>query len=253
MRRVLRWVNVAIALVTLSSALAVLASDLFVAGYREHYRDAVWFVFAYAAVQVVMVVSFARDDRAVPWLVLAKTAAAFGFLVNFVALWPAWRMWTPGRYVYQLFDWGEDSRVGWMALVFLGRGAFNAVNAFAFTRPWWEPLRRRRPLLGRLVTAVPVAATAVCAWAFFALVHEEAVTFSPDAQAVARRILAEIDCDAVRANRGKTTTDVRQGGDRRYSVRISYECALTRVLVQAEDGRVGMASAPQLECCNDRS
>src|SRR5438874_12935453 len=43
-RLALRLANVAVALVTLASALAVLASDIAVPGYREHYRDALWFV-----------------------------------------------------------------------------------------------------------------------------------------------------------------------------------------------------------------
>ncbi len=247
----LRWLNVAIALVTLASALAVLGSDLFVPGYREHYRDAVWVVALYAAVQVAMVVGFARDGAAVPWLALAKTLAAYLFLVSLVALWPTWRTWTPARYVYQVFEWGDDSRIGAFALVFLGRGAFNTVNTFVLTRPWWSPLRIQRPLLGRLVTAVPIAATTLCVWAFLTLVREEAVTFSPEAQAVARRVLADLECAAVRANLRKTTTDLRQAGEHRYHVQISYDCALTRVRVRTEDGRIGSASAPQPACCRD--
>lgn len=243
--------NVAIALVTLASALAVLASDLFVPGYRAHYRDAVWFVVLYVAVQLTMLAGFARDGAAVPWLAVAKTAAAYLFLANFVSLWPAWCTWTPARYVYQLFDWGDHTRIGLFALVFLGRGAFNSVNAFALTRAWWVPLRHRRPLVGRLVTAAPVAATALCVWAFLALVREEAAAFSPEAQEVARRVLADLDCAAVRANQGKATTDLRQGGERRYHVRIAYDCTLTRVVVQTEDGRIGTAAAPRLDCCGD--
>ena len=106
MRRALRLVNVLVALVTLASALAVLGSDLTVPGYRDHYRDALWLVTAYAAVQVVMLAAFARDTWLVPWLALAKAAAAWLFLANFTALWPYWTTWTPARYVYQLFDWG---------------------------------------------------------------------------------------------------------------------------------------------------
>ena len=248
-RRGLCWLNIVIALVTLASALAVLVSDLSVAGYRAHYRDAVWFVALYVTVQFVMLVGFTRDGVAVPWLVVAKTTAAYLFLLNFVSLWPTWRTWTPARYVYQLFDWGESTRIGLFALVFLGRGAFNSMNALALTRVWWAPLRHRRPLLGRLVTAVPITATALSVWAFVALVREEAVSFSPAAQEIARRVLDALDCTAVRANQGKTTTDLRQGGERRYHVSIVYDCALTRVLVQAEDGRVGTAAAPRFECC----
>src|SRR5437870_7779777 len=107
-RLALRIVNVLVALVTLASALAVLVSDLRIPGYREHYRDAVWFVGLYTAVQGVMLVTFARDGRLVPWLALSKAVAAWLFLAGFTHLWPYWRVWTPARYVYQLFEWGAD-------------------------------------------------------------------------------------------------------------------------------------------------
>ena len=245
----LRLVNVGIAVVTLASALAVLAADLFDPGYRAHYRDALWFVAAYAAVQVVVLVAFARDWRLVPWLAVAKAAAAFAFLANFVALWPTWQTWTPARYVYQLFAWDEGSRTGLFALVFLGRGAFNALNAMYFTQAWWVPLRLRHPVAGRAVTAVPVAATAFSVWAFLALVHEEARTFSPEAQDVARAVLETLDCEAVRTLAGTTTTDLRQRGERHYQVQIAYGCALTRIVVHAEDGRMGTVAASRPECC----
>jgi hypothetical protein len=251
-RRALRIVNVLVALVTLASALAVLVSDLGVEGYRAHYRDAVWFVALYAAFQILVIVEFARDGRLVPWIALAKAAAAWLFLVNFVALWPYWRTWTPARYVYQAFEWGEGGTIGLFALVFLGRGAFNTANAMYFTASWWRPLRARRPLLGRVVTAVPIAAVALLVWGFLRLVSEEVRTFSPDAADVARLVLADLDCDRVRANAGRTTTDLRQRGERRYEVRIAYDCAVTRVTVRAEDGRIGTAAEPRTQCCAER-
>ena len=253
-RLALRIVNVLVAFVTLASALAVLVSDLLVPGYREHHRDALWFVALYAAVQGVMLVGFARDGRRlVPWLALAKAAVAWLFLAGFTHLWPYWRVWTPARYVYQLFDWDEGRQVGQMALVFLGRGAFNTLNATYFTAPWWRALRARRPLFGRAVTAVPMAATVLFVWIFFALEREEARMFSAEAQDVARLIFESLDCDAVRAHAGTTTTDLRQRGDRRYEVRIAYGCARTQVLVRAEDGRVGTAAGPELQCCREGS
>ena len=252
-RRALRVVNVLVALVTLASALAVLVSDLTVPGYREHYRDAVWFVTLYAAIQVVIVVEFARDGRFVPWLALAKAVAAWVFLVNFVALWPYWRTWTPARYVYQLFEWGQGGTIGLFALVFLGRGAFNTINAMYFTAHWWGPLRERQPLLGRVVTALPIGAITFFVWGFLHLVSEEVRTFSPDATDVARLVLADLDCERVRANAGRTTTDLRQRGERRYEVRIAYDCAVTRVIVRAEDGRIGTAAEPRTQCCAARS
>lgn len=249
MRLTLRLVNVAVALVTLASALAVLISDLAVPGYREHYGDAVWFVAAYCAIQVVILVEFARDGRWVPWLAVAKAVVAFAFIAGLIVLWPRWRVWTPARYVYALFDWGDDTRFGLFAVVFLGRGAFNTLNAFYFTSPWWRALRVRRPLLGRLVTALPLAAIVTCVWAFLELVRQEARTFSPEAEAVARTVLESLDCATVRDKSGQTTTDLRRRGERNYQVRIYYDCTMTKVVVRDEDGGLGSAAAARPECC----
>ncbi len=249
MRLAIRVVNVLVAVATLASALAVLASDLAVPGYREHYRDALWFVALYSVVQMTMIVGFARDARPVPWLALLKAVAAYLFLANFLALWPYWRTWTPARYVYQLFESASGHQVPLFALVFLGRGAFNTVNATYFTAPWWRPLRVRRPLVGRLVTGVPIGLTALFVWIFLQLSADEAKTFSPDAADVARIVLHGLECDAVRTHAGRTTTDLRQRGERRYEVAIAWDCALTRVVVQAEDGRIGTAAGPRSECC----
>ena len=123
-------------------------------------------VTAYCAVQLVYLVEFARDGRLVPWLALARCGAAYAFLAFFLELWPTWRSWTPGRYVYQLFEWREASKLGLFALVFLGRGAGNTLNAFYLTEKWWRPLRIRRPVVGRVVTALPVATTALSMNAF---------------------------------------------------------------------------------------
>jgi len=251
-RRALRLVNVLVALATLASALAVLASDLLVPGYQAHYRDAPWFVALYAAVQVVILVEFARDGRLVPWLAVAKALAAYLFLLNFLVLWPYWRTWTPARYVYELFEWNEGRKVTLFAMIFLGRGAFNTLNAVYFTAPWWGSLRRRQPLLGRLVTAVPLGAVVFCVWTFAQLAAEETKMFSPEAAEVARTVLDTVDCEAVRANAGRTTTDVRERASRRYHVRITYGCPVTRVVVLTEEGLVGTAAAPRAECCEDQ-
>jgi hypothetical protein len=252
-RRVLLWLNVAVGLATLASGLAVLVSDLTVPGYRAHFRDAIWFVTAYCIVQIVVVVEFARDSPRVPWLAFGKAFLAYLFLATFVAVWPIYRTWTPGRYVYQIFEWGESTRIGLFALVFIGRGAFNTLNAFYFSEHWWRPLRDRRPLLGRLVTALPVGVLVFCLWAFVELMREEARTFSPEAQDVARIVYRDLDCDAVRSNRGKTTTDIRKRGERTFEVRIAYDCAMTQVLVRAEDGRLGTKAGSQQECCETGS
>jgi len=250
-RLALRVLNVLVALLTLGSGVAVLVSDMIIPGYREHYRDAIWFVAVYCAFQLLYLVEFARGGRFATGLALARAAAAYVFLAFFLVLWPRWRWWTPGRYVYQFFEWGHASRVGLFALVFLGRGAGNTLNAFFLTERWWRPLRLRRPLLGRVVTAVPIAATAFCVFAFAQLVREEGETFSPEAQAIADYVYQGLDCAAVRAHAGETTTDLRQRGDRRYQVQIAYGCDETRVLVRDQDGRVGNAAGPQLACCRD--
>jgi hypothetical protein len=249
-RTALRSIQAVVSLVTLASAVAVLWSDLTVPGYREHYRDAVWFVATYAAVQAGMLVGFLRDGPHVRWLALAKAVAAWLFLANFLALWPYWKVWTPARYVYVLFEqWGGGSQIGLMVLVLLGRGAFNTLVAFYFTREWWMPLRDRMPFLGRVVTILPVAATALCVWFFLMLVAEEYRTFSPEAHAVASEVLATAPCEQIRERNGTTTEDVRQRGDRRYEVRVTWGCALTRVTVRMPDGRIGTFAGPRAECC----
>lgn len=288
MRFAFRWTNVVVALLTLASALAVLGSHLLEPGYAEAHHDAAWFVATYAAIQVVMIVAFARDGWLVPWLALLKAACAWVFLLTFTAYavvqlamigalardgqlvpWLAlpktasawaflltctvvgryWIAWTPGRYVYQLFDLDPATNVGLFALAFLGRGAWNTVNAFYFTAPWWRPLRVRRPLLGRVVTAVPVALTAFCVWGFLALVRIESHTFSADAAEVAQFVFGGLECDAFRAHPGEVTTDLRQRGTRQYQVRIAYDCADARVTVVDEDGKLGTAGGPRPECC----
>lgn len=250
MRVALRTANVLVALVTLASALAVLVSDLVVPGYRAHYRDALWFVTAYAAVQGVMVVAFARDGWLVPWLALARAAAAWLFLAAFTSLWPYWATWTPARYVYQLCDWGAGvGRTGVMAFILLGRGAASTLNALYFTQPWWWPLRVRRPLLGRLITALPIGLTVLAVWAFLQLVREQARTFSAEAQEVAEMVLASLDCDSVRTKAGTTTTDLRKRGERTFEVAITWGCELTRVVVRGDDERLGVGTAARPECC----
>src|SRR5207244_3897431 len=83
-------------------------------------------------------------------------------------------------------------------------------------------LRARRPLLGRAVTAAPMAATVFFLWTFFALQREETRTFSAEAQDIARLVYESLDCDAVRAHAGTTTSEVRQRGERLYQVEIAY-------------------------------
>jgi hypothetical protein len=249
MRFAFRWTNVLIAVLTLASALAVLASHLFEPGYAEAHHDAVWFVATYTAIQVVMVVAFARDIWLVPWLALLKAACAWVFLLTFTAVGRYWMAWTPGRYVYQLFDWDPGLKIGLFALAFLGRGAWNTLNVFYFASPWWRPLRVRRPLLGRAVTAVPIALAAFCVWGFLALVRLESRTFSAEASEVAQFVFGGLECEAFRAHPGEVTTDLRQRGTRQYQVRIAYDCTDARVTVVDEDGKLGTAGGPRPECC----
>ena len=66
---------------------------------------------------------------------------------------------------------------------------------------------------------------------------------------MARLVLDGIDCPTLRQHEGGTTEDVRQRGDRRYHVQVHWRCTDVIVAVQAEDGRIGVARAPRLECC----
>jgi hypothetical protein len=252
LRRALLWLNALGTAVTLLSALAVLASWLLDPAYRIYFGDSLLFVLGYTALQAWFLWSFVRDTPAVPWIAVGRAVAGWIFIALFVSVGPLWMRLTPARYVYQLFDWGPEARIGLFALVFLGRGAFNTFSAFALTRDWWWPLRERRPLLGRLLTAVPVAIIVAFVWAFFQMVRLDATTFSPEAFEVARLVLDGIDCPTLREREGRTTTDLRQRGDRQYHVTIRWRCAEVQVEVRAEDGRMGVMRGPRLECCPER-
>jgi hypothetical protein len=248
--RTLRVVNVGTASVALASSLAVLGSWIADPGYREHYHDAPWFVATYAAFHVWVVYAFVTARlRLAQALTVARTVAAYVFLLTFPMIGLTWMVWTPGRYVYQLFDWGPEARITLMAFVFLGRGAWNTVNAFAVTRDVWFPLRTTRPLVGRLITIIPVAGTVGCVWMFLALARMNATEFSPEAHEVATIVADAITCDDLRPKVGTTTSDVRQRGDRRYDVSIAWDCADLRVIVRAEDGRIGTVRTSRPECC----
>src|SRR5262249_59383558 len=156
---------------------------------------------------------------AVPWIAVAKAVAGLLLVATFKVIGPDWIQVTPARYVYQLFDWsdrldwGPNARLGLYAFVFLGRGAFNTFSAFELTRPLWWSLRETRPLLGRLITAVPVAVMVTCVWLFLEWRRLDLATFSPDASEVARLVLERIDCPTLRQHEGGTTDDVRQRRD----------------------------------------
>jgi hypothetical protein len=251
LRRTLLAINVLIALVTLASACGILASSLLEPGYREAHRDPLWFVVAYAGVQVVVLAAFARDTWLVPWLALGKALLAYLFLATFVVAGTYWMAWTPGRYLYQLFD-AETSKVGLFALAFLGRGTWNTANALYFTAPWWLSFRNRRPLVGRLLTAIAFGVMGFSVWAFLQLVHLEQQAFSPEAYEIASVVYDGLDCDAIRAHDGHETSDIRLRGERHYEVRIAYDCHYTTVWVRAEDGRRGSKSGPRIECCAEQ-
>ena len=247
----LRILNLVTAATAIASALAVLVSTLGDPGYRAHYRDAPWFVVAYATFYGVVVYAFAsaRRRRLAQALALVKALAAYAFIVAFPAVGQSWMVWTPGRYVYQLFDWGPEARTLLIAYVFLGRGLWNTVNVFALTRDLWIPLRMRRPLFGRLVTIVPVSLTVLFTWLFFALARMNATEFSSEAHEVAQLVADGIDCDELQKKAGTTTTDVRERNDRRYDVTIGWDCTDLRIIVKAPDGRLGTARTPRPECC----
>src|SRR5579884_2743575 len=138
---------------------------------------------------------------------------------------------------------GVCAEVGLFAMVWIGRGVWNTLNALYFTAPWWGPLRRRHPLVGRLVTAVAIGLVVFCLWTFRELLRVGHV------RDVARAVFDQLDCATIRAHLGETTTDVRQGGARRYTVRIVYGCPQVRVIVADEDGRVATWAGAREECC----
>jgi hypothetical protein len=249
MPRTLRALNVVAALPALASGLAVLVSNVAVPGYP--FRDPLVVVVAYCAFYGWVVYAFARGTPVATVLAVVKALGAYAFLLLFLRapdLGRAWMSATPGRYVYQLFDWGPGFGHGMYAFVFLARGAWNTVNAFACTRDWWFGIRARRPLLGRVLTAVPVGIIVGCVWEFMLFVRVEAKTFSLEALEVARLVEQTLSCDDVRAKDGTTTSDLRQRGDRQYRVTIRWGCTDTRVVVRDPDDRIGVAVSVR-ECC----
>lgn len=252
MRRTLRWTNVLVSGAALASGLCVLAYDLLDAGYRAHYRDSPPLVVAYLAFYGVVLRAFARDDRWTAPLAVAKALGAYVFLATFVAVGPLWMARTPGRYVYMLFDWGRDASVVLMAYVLFGRGVWNTLNAMYFTARWWMPLRARNPLLGRIVTMLPIGLVAAFVALFLELRRQERELYSPVADAVAQQVFAGIDCAQIRAKQGTETTDLRERADgRRFHVHVRWDCRALRVYVQDEDGRLGQFAGPREECCED--
>jgi hypothetical protein len=250
MPRTLRALNVVAALVALASGLAVLVSTVAIPGYP--YRDPLALVVAYCAFYVWVVVAFWRGTTTARRLAVAKAIGACAFVLLFLRLPDAARAWmnaSPGRYVYQLFDWGPGAGIGMYAFVFLGRGVWNTVNAMACTRDWWFAIRARRPLIGRALTAIPVAIVVGCVWQFMTFVRIEAKTVSPEAQEIARVIEQDLSCEDVRAKDGTTTSDVRQRGDREYKVMIRWGCAGTIIVVRDPDDRMGVAVGVRPECC----
>jgi len=249
MRLLMRIVNVLCGLLALASGVTVLVSNLTDAGYRAHYGDSLPLVLAYVVFYGWVVMVYARDRGPVAWLTVAKTLGAYLFVGTFAVAGSLWMARTPGRYVYQLFDWGPGVTLVLIAFVMLGRGVWNTLNAMFFTAPWWTQLRRARPLVGRLVTSVFVALVVLFAWSFQQLTQLEADTFSVEAHEVAQFIHGTIDCDAIDEHRGSITRDVRQRKDRRYDVEIRYNCHDTQVVVRDPDGRLGQFRGPKQECC----
>jgi hypothetical protein len=250
MPRTLRALNVVAALMALASGLAALVSNVAIPGYP--YRDPLAIVAAYCAFYAWVAYAFARGTSAAPGLAIAKTVGALLFVLLFLRAPDVARSWiaaTPGRYVYQLFDWGPGAGIGMYGFVFLGRGAWNMVNTFACTRGWWFAIRARRPLLGRILTAIPVAIIVGCVWQFMAFVRVEAKTFSPEAHEVAQLIGQALSCEDVRTKAGTTTSDVRKRGDREYHVTIRWDCGDTRILVRDPDDRIGVAVWARADCC----
>lgn len=249
MRRALRWTNVLAALGPLASGAAVLWSNVVDPGYRAHYRDSLLLALAYVTFYGVVLVAFVRDDRRLAHLAVLKACGAYVFLAAFVTVGPFWMVRTPGRYVYMLFDWGREASVVLMSFVFFGRGIWNTLNATYFTAPWWVPLRTSRPLLGRVLTMLPLGLAAALVAAFVQLRALERQTYSAEAHEVARLVFDGLGCDEIRAKQDTQTTDLRQRGEDRFTVRIRWDCRALRVDVQGADGRLGQFAGARPECC----
>lgn len=252
MRRMLRWTNVVISGAALASGLAVLASHLLDAGYRVHYRDSLLLVVAYLVFYGVVLLAFARDDRRMAHLAVAKALGAYLFLATFVVLGPLWMARTPGRYVYLLFDWGREASWVLMAYVLFGRGLWNTLNAMFFTTQWWIPLRARRPLAGRVLTMVPLGLAVAFVALFVELRRQEGELYSPVADEVAQQVFASIDCTEIRAKQGTETTDLRERSDgQQFHVHVRWDCHAVRIYVRDKDGRFGQFAGPRAECCEE--
>jgi len=247
--RPLRVLNIAATVITLVSGLCVLVQDLLVAGYREYHRDWVAFVAVYCGVQAYTLEQLFRKGWALPWLIAARAAVAYVFLLNLTSLWPQWRYWSPGRYVYELADIPGILNLGLFTLIFLGRGVGNSWSLIGATQDWWRPLRKSHPFTGRLVTAGFAAGVVFPVWAFLLVITQEAKVYSPEAEAVAREVLGGIPCATVREKAGQQTTDLRRRGETNYQVQIAYGCDVVRVVVRMEDGRVGSYYASPGDCC----
>jgi hypothetical protein len=249
MRLVMRFANVGAGLLPLASGLAVLVSALTDPGYRTHYGDPPWLVALYVAFYLWVVILFARGREALTQVAVLKALGAYAFILTFGLVGDLWMSRTPGRYVYELFDWGAERKVILMAYVMLGRGVWNTLNVMYFTAPWWGPLRKRRPLFGRAVTAAFVGLALLFVWTFQRLVQMDADTFSAEAHEVARTVHDGLECETIRAREGTTTRDLRERADRRYVVEIRYACRDTQVIVTDADGRLGQYRAAREECC----
>jgi hypothetical protein len=250
MRRVFRLLNLVAGGACLASGAAASWSWLTDPGYRAHYGDSAWLLAAYVGFYLWVLHAFWRDDRWAPRLAVAKAIGAYVFLATFVSVGPLWMAVSPGRYVYLVFhDWGSGSQAPLMAYVLLGRGVWNTANVMVFTWPWWNRIRADRPIVGRLLTAVPILLMVVFVWTYRELLRLEHETFSAEAMGVAAEVLAGLDCDAIRNAPAPTTTDRRARGDRQYDVEIRWDCRDVRVRVLDPDGKLGTANAPRLECC----
>jgi len=250
MRRTLRLLNLLAGVACLASGAAASWSWMTDPGYRAHYGDPLWLLLAYLAFYGWVLRAFWRDDHWAPRLAVAKAIGAYVFLACFVAAGPVWMARTPGRYVYLLFhDLGSESQSLLMAYVLLGRGLWNTINAMAFTMPWWTAVREARPILGRVLTAVPLLFMVTFVWTYRELVRLERETYSAEATMVASEILDGIDCAALRAATAPMTMDRRERDDRRYDVEIRWDCRDLRVRVRDPDGKLGAARAAKVECC----
>src|SRR5262249_37627060 len=116
MRRAILWLNALGTAVTLPSELAGPGPWLLDPTCRLYFAHSPPFVAGYAVLQAWFLWSYVRDTPSVGLVAVLRAVAGWILIALFVSVGPLWMRITPGRYVYQLFDWGPEARIGLFVL-----------------------------------------------------------------------------------------------------------------------------------------